>query len=39
MLAQFQTQVAYLSDSATQTQMKKTENLVEIKKILKIRIY
>ena len=38
MLAQFERNVAYLSDSATQMQTKMTENMVEIKKILKIRI-
>ena len=37
MLVQFQTKVVYLSDNATQTKTKMTKNLVEIKKILKIR--
>ena len=35
MLAQFDRKVVYLSDNATQTQIKMTENIVEIKKILK----
>ena len=39
MLSQFERKVIYLSDNATQTQTKMTENVVEIKKILKIKIY
>ena len=39
MLQQFESKVVYLSDNATQTQTKMTTNMVEIKKILKIRIY
>ena len=36
MLAQFDRKVVYLSDNATQTQTKMTENMVEIKIILKL---
>ena len=39
MLAQFERKVVRFSDNATQTQTKMAENMVEIKKILKIRIY
>ena len=39
MLAQFERKVAYLSDNATQMQTKMTENILELKKILNIRIY
>ena len=39
MLAHFERKEVNLSDNATQTQTKMTENMVEIKKILKIRIY
>ena len=39
MLAQFERKMAYLSVNATQTQTKMTKNMVELKKILKIRIY
>ena len=39
MLAQVERKVVYLSDNATQTQTKMTEKMVEIKKILKIKIY
>ena len=38
MLAQFERKVAYLSDIAMQTQTKLVENMVEIKKILKMDI-
>ena len=38
MLAQFERKVIYLSDNAKQMQTKLTENMVEIKKILKIKI-
>ena len=38
MLAQFERKVVYLSDNATQTQIKMTENIVEIKKILKSKM-
>ena len=39
MLATFERKVVYLSDNATQMQTKMMENMVEIKKIQKIRIY
>ena len=39
MLAQFERKVAYLSNNATQMQTKMTENIVELKKILNLRIY
>ena len=39
MLAQFERKVTYHSDNATQMQTKMTENIVELKKILDIRIY
>ena len=35
MLAQFERKVAYLTDNATQMQTKMTENIVEVKKIVK----
>ena len=38
MLAQFERKVVYLSDNAMQTQTTMTENMVEIKKILKLKI-
>ena len=38
MLEQFERKVTYLSENATQTQIKMTENMVELKKIQKIRI-
>ena len=39
MLAQFERKVPYLSDNLTQMQTKMTENMVELKKVLKIMIY
>ena len=38
MLAQFERKMVYLSDNATQMQTKMKENMVEIKKILRIKI-
>ena len=39
MIALFERKVVYLSENGKQTQTKMTENMVEMKKILKNRIY
>ena len=39
MLAKFERKVVSLSDNATQMQTKMMQNMVEMKKILKIKIY